>query len=411
MKIGIVTTWFERGAAYVSKQYEQLLQDEHEVFIYARGGEEYAIGDPEWDKENVWWGKRYALPITATYVDENDFINWIHIHNIEVILFNEQRWWQPLKICKEMGIKTGAYIDYYTKDTIPLYSAYDFLICNTERHYSVFSDHPQCYYVPWGTDVELFSMENDKLVEDNTLTFFHSSGMNPFRKGTDQVIKAFNILQEKHDNIKLIIHTQVNLEKFFPKLKSTINNLLDKEKIKIIEKTVRAPGLYHLGDIYVYPSRLEGIGLTLAEAISCGLPIITSDNSPMNEFVDNSFSKVVKIEKYYKREDDYYWSMCEVDLIDLAEKMEFYVKNVDKMQIYKQQARTYALKSLNWKKNQRSLSSIFLASKILPIDDEVFKLIDKEDNSKFPFISKVPMLYKHLFFIYRTIKHMVKGKK
>ncbi len=53
---------WKHGAAYVSKQYEQLLKDKHDVYIYARGGEEYAIGDPIWDRENVWSGKRYPMP-------------------------------------------------------------------------------------------------------------------------------------------------------------------------------------------------------------------------------------------------------------------------------------------------------------------------------------------------------------
>ena len=40
MNIGIVTTWFERGAAYVSKQYKDSLEEcGHKVFIYSRGGE------------------------------------------------------------------------------------------------------------------------------------------------------------------------------------------------------------------------------------------------------------------------------------------------------------------------------------------------------------------------------------
>lgn len=58
MNIGIVTTWFERGAAYVSRQFEQVLEkDGHNVFILARGGEKYAKGDPKWDLDNVHWGK------------------------------------------------------------------------------------------------------------------------------------------------------------------------------------------------------------------------------------------------------------------------------------------------------------------------------------------------------------------
>ena len=32
-----------------------------------------------------------------------------------------------------------------------------------------------------------------------------------------------------------------------------------------------------MGDVFVYPSRLEGIGLCVPEALACGLPVITTD--------------------------------------------------------------------------------------------------------------------------------------
>lgn len=56
MKIGIVTTWFERGAAYVSRQYMQSLENEgHEVHIFARGGEYYGSNLDIWDSSKVTW--------------------------------------------------------------------------------------------------------------------------------------------------------------------------------------------------------------------------------------------------------------------------------------------------------------------------------------------------------------------
>ena len=88
MNIGIVTTWFERGAAYVSKQFEDVLRKDHNVFIYARAGEKYAKGDPNWDKENVYWSKKYSGIIT-TYIYKKEFQSWIKKNNIELILFNE----------------------------------------------------------------------------------------------------------------------------------------------------------------------------------------------------------------------------------------------------------------------------------------------------------------------------------
>ena len=60
--------------------------------------------------------------------------------------------------------------------------------------------------------------------------------------------------------------------------------------LKIYEKTLPAPGLYHLGDVYVYPSRLDGVGLTVGEALACGLPVITTENGPMDEFVEDGFN-------------------------------------------------------------------------------------------------------------------------
>jgi len=76
MNIGIVTTWFERGAGYVSKQFEDVLSIKHNVKIYARGGEKYAIGNPQWDKDNVTWGKRIFSPFADTAIDKRDFIKW-----------------------------------------------------------------------------------------------------------------------------------------------------------------------------------------------------------------------------------------------------------------------------------------------------------------------------------------------
>ena len=77
MKIGIVTTWFERGAAYVSKQYLNLLEENHEVFIYARGGEGYAKGDPNWDSPNVTWGKKPLLQTNLTPIRRADLERWV----------------------------------------------------------------------------------------------------------------------------------------------------------------------------------------------------------------------------------------------------------------------------------------------------------------------------------------------
>lgn len=359
MNIGIVTTWFERGAAYVSKQFMEVLSKKFEIYIYARGGESFAKGDPNWDLDNVFWGKRVESPFACTVIDKKDFTKWIKDNKIEVVLFNEQSWWLPILWCKSLGVKTVAYVDYYKKVTMPLFAAYDFLICNTKRHYSAFSWHKGAIYIPWGTNVSLFEPLQPnwpQLVKKNCVTFFHSAGMNPNRKGTDLVIKAFASVTE---NVELLLHTQVNLREFFAEDREILDILANDTRINIINKTVPAPGLYHLGDVYVYPSRLEGIGLTVAEAMSCGLSCIVTDCAPMNEFGSSDNSYYVEPDTYYARNDAYYWPVSEVESGALTASMQNCVNDLEKLPTRKQSAREHAVKYLNWASNSGELISFF----------------------------------------------------
>lgn len=355
MNVGIVTTWFERGAAYVSRQYKEILEEENNVFIYARGGEEFAKNDSVWNQGNVTWGKQYKHT-TRAKINIKHLKNWITENNIQVVIFNEQHEWEPVIACDEMGVIIGAYIDYYKKETVPFFRIYDFVLCNTKRHYSVFEGFFQSKYIPWGTDTDLFKPEFIKKEHNKDIvTFFHSSGMNPLRKGTDYIIKAaHNLIKEE---FKIIIHSQVELTVFFPELKGMIDELIDNEKIEIIDQTISAPGLYHLYDIYLYPSRLEGIGLTVPEAISCGLPTITTDEAPMNEFVQQNLSgRLVDVEKRELRSDNYYWKQSFVSINSLAEEMLFYINNSSHIEKYKEDAREFALSNLDWKKNALDLN-------------------------------------------------------
>lgn len=387
MNIGIVTTWLERGASYVSRQYMKSLEKENNIFIYARGGEHYVKGNNIWDNENVTWGKLLPPGIHGS-IELNDFKKWIERNKIEIVFFNEEHFFQPILLCNELNVKCGAYVDYYKKNTVECFGVYDFLICNTERHYSVFKWHPQCYYVPWGTDTELFKPKVIKRTLEDKLVFFHSAGYSPDRKGTGILIKAFEMVDKK--KAKLFIHSQVKLEDFFPELAETIRRLVKDESIVIREETVSAPGLYHLGDVYVYPTLLEGIGLTIAEALASGLPVITGDNPPMNEFVNNECGKLVEIYSFAMREDNYYWpqSFCSID--SLLEKMNWYIDNYYRIEELKLAARKHAESMLCWKKNSSVLLEIFNTIKRIDSADknEALAKAKEHDLKEFSIDSK-----------------------
>lgn len=362
MKIGIVTTWYERGAAYVSLAYmEALINSGNHVFIYARGGQPFSKGDPKWDLPNITSGIRYKpldkafLNYSEQYINMVHFEKWLQTNSIDIIIFNEEHNVVTVNRVKKLGYFVGAYIDYYKKDTVKDFKVYDFLLCNTKRHYSVFKDFDNALYIPWGTDVNLFKpslKKNSITSNESPIVFFHSAGWGGvnLRKGTDLLVKAF---QNVTGNVKLIIHSQAPLSKY-----GTIGQMIrQNESIEFLTETVSAPGLYYLGDVFVYPTRLEGIGLSVSEALSCGIPVITTNVPPLSEFVTHNYNGLlVDIAKTRIREDDYYWKESIVNIKSLTKAIQLYVNDEELLIKHKINARASALEKLDWYKNSAVLN-------------------------------------------------------
>lgn len=394
LRIGIVTTWFERGAAYVSKQLaDSLLNQGYKISIYARGGERIEITTPPWSTYDLTVDRSPRLPM-PTAICRKQFSRFIAEKKLDILIFNEQQYWQPVLWAKSLGCRVVAYVDYYTAETVPFFNVYDGLICNTKRHLGVFQSHPRAIYVPWGTDLNIFSLSSPKTARDE-LVFFHSAGFNPYRKGTDLLLRAFELLNDTP--CQLIIHTQVDLKRYFPELLKTIASLLDDGKLRLIQKTVPAPGLYSCGDVYVYPSRLDGIGLTVVEALACGLPCIVPNEAPMNEFVDQQSGVRVSIDRRFPRSDAYYWSIAEVSVEQLAKAMRRYLIDKDFLKIQQNYIFNAASKRFDWSKNSESLglelSNLTLTS---PSQDLTKKIFDYDIN-KVPHYESLKSLYNVLF--------------
>jgi glycosyltransferase involved in cell wall biosynthesis len=53
------------------------------------------------------------------------------------------------------------------------------------------------------------------------------------------------------------------------------------------------PALYRIADAFVFPSVKEGWGLVVLEAIASGLPVITSNQTPLTEFLSDAQALLV----------------------------------------------------------------------------------------------------------------------
>lgn len=257
------------------------------------------------------------------------------------------------------------------------FAVYDGLICNTRRHHSVFSWHPSCLYLPWGTDVSLFRPLEDGVRSEKGPVFFLSAGLNPARKGADLALRAFARLTGE---AFFVLHIQSGAFDTIPDVRSLADELVQQGRLKIYDQEVPAPGLYHLGDVYVYPSRLDGIGLTQAEALACGLPLIVPDNPPMNEFITSDSGLAVPVDKLWARWDGYYWPQCLASVDGLQVAMQTFVDDFASLARRKRQARAYAEEHLDWYKNGAGLNDWLTSLKNHEIPAGMLRDIRREER-------------------------------
>ncbi|MBE7548659.1 MAG: glycosyltransferase family 4 protein [Planctomycetia bacterium] len=108
------------------------------------------------------------------------------------------------------------------------------------------------------------------------------------RKNLNVVLEAMDILKKNNLNIKLVIVGKKGwlYAGFFDTLQSLGlgNNVIFTGYVPAED----LPGIYNLAEIFVYPSKYEGFGLPLLEAMSCGVPVIASNVSSIPEVVGDA---------------------------------------------------------------------------------------------------------------------------
>ena len=161
------------------------------------------------------------------------------------------------------------------------------------------------------------------------------------RKGTDLLIKAFDEEFKGEDNVKLILKIGTFWQKGVDYMNAIVR-ILGKANPNIIfndqyAKEEELVTLYNDCDCFVAPTRGESFGLTIINAMACGLPVIvTKDvNSGHMDFCKNRESVLfVDAPKRLQGDQRFFAKgnlLAEPDLESLKKQMRYAYENKDNL--------------------------------------------------------------------------------
>jgi len=140
-------------------------------------------------------------------------------------------------------------------------------------------------YVPNGVGEEFF-VERSYAPRSRLRLLYVGTWLD--RKGVFYLAESFGLLAREDSSVSLTVAGCGNSEaevrsSFAPEIR---------DRVSVVPFVSRneMPAVYASHDIFVFPSLVEGMPLTLLEAMASGMPIITTASSGMQDVVENDFN-------------------------------------------------------------------------------------------------------------------------
>lgn len=156
----------------------------------------------------------------------------------------------------------------------------------------------QVEVIPIGVDTNIFNNSYPAAYKDETYRFF-TTGKIEIRKGHDVLHEIFDMAFKPDDNVELIIKWDnpfLSQEEHNNWSKMYLDTNMGRAgKIKFIHSKSQRDIAEKISSCQcgVFPTRAEGFGLGILEAIACNKPVITTKYSAITEFCNSNNSTLI----------------------------------------------------------------------------------------------------------------------
>jgi 1,2-diacylglycerol 3-alpha-glucosyltransferase len=293
MRIGICAYWFNRGQGVVARQLRSGIDSlGHETFVLARPTRAKNIRPAFIDRTGVWDQPRIT-PASDYRIPAEEMVAWATENELDLAFFDQNYGFEAIEALRAGGVRTvGRFVweQFSAEHVEPARRAFDVIYsltaCEQERYATMGIESPR---VQWGIHPELLAFARPAPARDMSgrgpealaRVYFYPAGFLSARKPIRELVKAFG--RVRAEDARLVIKGQVARQ----------TDLLDRaaardRRIEVVLADLPTDEhlrMFGAADVCVAPSRWEGLGLHLYEAMALGLPVITNDNPPMNEVI------------------------------------------------------------------------------------------------------------------------------
>jgi glycosyltransferase involved in cell wall biosynthesis len=204
-------------------------------------------------------------------------------------------------------------------------------------------DSKKTIVFPWGVDLEHFSPNTDHCsLNTEHFTLFCNRSWES-RYGMDVLARAFVKVAQQNESVDLIL---LNGGSQGAQIRQILQSggVLDRVTFGGQVSQTDLPNWYHMADIYISPSHVDGSSVSLMEALACGMPCLVSDIPANTEWVV---------------ENENGWLFRDGDSNHLAEKILWAISQREKLPEIGRASRRSAEIRADWKKNAEVLMNTY----------------------------------------------------
>ena len=195
---------------------------------------------------------------------------------------------------------------------------------------------------PWGVDLEHFNVKTSKHENTESFTLFCNRSWET-RYGVDVLARAFVKVAGQREDVNLLLLNSGSQGNMIRGILQK-GGVLDRVSFGGQVSQTDLPRWYHMADLYISPSHVDGSSVSLMEALACGLPCLVSDIPANKEWV-------------FENENG--WLFRDGDVDDLAAKILAAMNQREKLPQIGEAGRRSAEKRADWKKNAEALMNVY----------------------------------------------------